>query len=70
MTDQELAIKEEGSIGNSPSKTGVSTEQPNSTMTVALGDKGESDCGDTKDEKKDTSFKYYLVSFSTHLYYY
>ncbi|KAF5232808.1 hypothetical protein FAUST_8534 [Fusarium austroamericanum] len=64
MTDQELAIKEEGSIGNSPSKTGVSTEQPNSTMTVTLGDKGESDCGDTKDEKKDTSFKYYLRVFT------
>jgi hypothetical protein len=57
-------MKQEGPIGNPSAKTeGVSTEQPNSTMTVTLGDKGESDGGgDTKEEKKDTSFKYYLVS--------
>ncbi|RGP59062.1 hypothetical protein FSPOR_11598 [Fusarium sporotrichioides] len=33
-------------------------------MTVTLGDKGESDDGDTKEEKKGTSFKYYLRVFT------
>jgi hypothetical protein len=31
-------------------------------MTVTLGDKGESEGSATEEEKKDTSFKYYLVS--------
>ncbi|GKU02834.1 multidrug resistance protein 1 [Fusarium langsethiae] len=64
MTDQGHTIKEEVSIGNSPSNTAVSTEQPDGTMTVTLGDKGESDDGDTKEEKKGTSFKYYLRVFT------
>jgi hypothetical protein len=59
-------MKEEGTIGNPPSSTGISSDigrQPNNnTMTVTLGDKGESEGSATEEEKKDTSFKYYLVS--------
>lgn len=55
-------MKEDGSIGDSPCKTDASVGQPNNTMTTTLDDKGEIESGDTKKEKKDTSFKYYLVS--------
>lgn len=65
MTEQQPIKKEEEPVGDSPSDTCGSTGQARDEMTVTIDHKGEGKGdgdGDTKQEKKDTSFKYYLVS--------
>jgi hypothetical protein len=63
MIEQQHIKKEEEPVGDSPSDTCGSTGQTRDEMTVTIDHKGEvNGDGDTKQEKKDTSFKYYLVS--------
>jgi ATP-binding cassette subfamily B (MDR/TAP) protein 1 len=61
MTEHRPIKKEKEPVGDSPSDTCGSTGQARDEMTVTIDHKSEGD-GDTKEEKKDTSFKYYLVS--------
>lgn len=49
--------KEKDTPGGSQSGSGVSNDQD---MAVTIEHNGD-EKGDTKEEKKDTSFKYYLV---------
>lgn len=63
MTEQQPIKKEEEPVGDSPSDTCGSTGQARDEMTVTIDHNGEGKAdGDIKQEKKDTSFKYYLVS--------
>ncbi|KIL86053.1 hypothetical protein FAVG1_10447 [Fusarium avenaceum] len=65
MTEQQPIKKEEEPVGDSPSDTCGSTGQARDEMTVTIDHNGEGKAdGDTKQEKKDTSFKYYLRVFT------